>query len=46
MQHLSFQGYLQISAERFIKTIAELRRKICQTKQNLEQEIEVRLLLI
>lgn len=34
------QGYLQISAERFIKTIAELRRKICMTKQSLEQEIE------
>lgn len=33
--------YLQISAERFVKTIAELRRKICQTKQNLEQEVEV-----
>lgn len=34
------QGYLQMSAERFIKTIAELRRKICMTKQSLEQEIE------
>ncbi|XP_031626659.1 uncharacterized protein LOC116342960 isoform X2 [Contarinia nasturtii] len=33
-------GYLQISAERLIKTISELRHKICQARQNLEHETE------
>lgn len=34
------QGYLQISAERYVKSIAELRHKICLSKHNLEVEIE------
>lgn len=35
------KGYLQISAERLIKTISDLRHKICQARQNLENETEV-----
>lgn len=35
------KGYLQISAERMIKAISELRHKICQARQNLEHETEV-----
>lgn len=37
------KGYLQISAERLIKIISELRHKICQARQHLEQETEVKL---
>lgn len=37
------KNYLQISAERMIKTISELRHKICQARQNLENETEVNL---
>lgn len=41
MNFLIQKGYLQISAERLIKTISELRHKICQARQNLEHEAEV-----
>lgn len=39
----TIKGYLQISAERMIKAISELRHKICQARQNLEHETEVNL---
>lgn len=35
---------MRISAERYVKSIAELRRKIFLTKQNLEGEIEVNIM--